>query len=308
MPWAWSAALYFAATLLGTSIAVFIVAALFRKPSASLGYFLCFFAMSVLDFAGGFIAHSMGRNGILPFSLQDLWIAGQALSRLRFAFLVLFAHSFHRYRFTRSLSAALIIVICSSVALAFIIYTPIPEIVDTAIVIYAACYLASLLPRSGRPVALTKEGRTVRAIVYCTAFFLIGIIIDLMESSPMTGPYVSMLFLDFRPLYVLCLGALMAGRAFKDAYLPSAERTAPMEDSNGGALPVANDAFAALSKREREVLGLVMDGESNRDIAEKLFISESTVKKHVNRIFKKLKVGNRWNLLKIARGTDRIHP
>jgi DNA-binding CsgD family transcriptional regulator len=296
MPWAWSASLYFTATVLGTSIAVSIATVLFRRPSASLGYFLCFFAMSVLDFAGGFIAHSMGRKGVLPFSLQDLWIAGQALSRLRFAFLLLYAHSFHRYRFTRSLSAALISIVCASAVLAFFIYTPFPEIVDTAVVIYAAAYLASLLPRPGKSLALAKDPGTVRAIVYCTAFFLIGILIDLMEALPLTGPYVMMLFLDFRPLYVLCLGAIVGIRAFREAFLPAT------------AVPGGNGPFAELSPREREVVDLLVSGESNRDIAEKLFISESTVKKHVNRVFKKLKVGNRWNLLKIARGTDRIHP
>jgi DNA-binding NarL/FixJ family response regulator len=43
-----------------------------------------------------------------------------------------------------------------------------------------------------------------------------------------------------------------------------------------------------LSTREREVLGAVAEGKSNKGIAEALFISEAAVEKHVTRIFNKL--------------------
>lgn len=48
-----------------------------------------------------------------------------------------------------------------------------------------------------------------------------------------------------------------------------------------------------LTQREREVLQLVADGHSNREIARKLFISEVTVKVHLRHIYKKLGVRNR---------------
>jgi len=46
--------------------------------------------------------------------------------------------------------------------------------------------------------------------------------------------------------------------------------------------------LAALSGREREVLGLVAEGYSNAGIAERLVISEAAVTKHVGNIFTKL--------------------
>ena len=49
----------------------------------------------------------------------------------------------------------------------------------------------------------------------------------------------------------------------------------------------------SLTKREYEVLILIAEGLNNRDIAEKLFISEKTVKNHVSNIFKKLEVNDR---------------
>ncbi len=48
-----------------------------------------------------------------------------------------------------------------------------------------------------------------------------------------------------------------------------------------------------LSRREREVLQLVAQGGSNKEIATKLFISETTVKAHLRRILDKLHVKNR---------------
>ncbi|HEX5416828.1 MAG TPA: response regulator transcription factor [Chloroflexota bacterium] len=48
-----------------------------------------------------------------------------------------------------------------------------------------------------------------------------------------------------------------------------------------------------LSEREQEVLRLVADGRSNREIAELLFLSESTVRSHIHNIFGKLQLTNR---------------
>jgi DNA-binding NarL/FixJ family response regulator len=48
------------------------------------------------------------------------------------------------------------------------------------------------------------------------------------------------------------------------------------------------DALDELSDREREVLGLMAEGRSNQAIAERLFITERTVEKHVKNIFGKL--------------------
>ncbi len=56
-----------------------------------------------------------------------------------------------------------------------------------------------------------------------------------------------------------------------------------------------------LSEREREVLLLLAQGASNKDIAEKLFITEGTVKNHVSNILAKLQAENRTQAADIAR-------
>jgi ATP/maltotriose-dependent transcriptional regulator MalT len=49
----------------------------------------------------------------------------------------------------------------------------------------------------------------------------------------------------------------------------------------------------AITKRELEILGLIANGLSNREIAEKLFVSENTVKTHSSRLFDKLSAKRR---------------
>lgn len=56
-----------------------------------------------------------------------------------------------------------------------------------------------------------------------------------------------------------------------------------------------------LSEREREVLVLLAQGAANREIAERLVITEGTVKNHVSNILAKLQVENRTQAADIAR-------
>lgn len=51
--------------------------------------------------------------------------------------------------------------------------------------------------------------------------------------------------------------------------------------------------LSELSLREKEVLQLIADGKSNKEIAAKLYISETTVKAHLRSILEKLHVRNR---------------
>lgn len=55
--------------------------------------------------------------------------------------------------------------------------------------------------------------------------------------------------------------------------------------------------IAALTEREREVIRLIGEGLKNRQIADRLYISETTVRHHLTSIFSKLRVADRLELV-----------
>ena len=54
-----------------------------------------------------------------------------------------------------------------------------------------------------------------------------------------------------------------------------------------------------LSKREIEVVRMICEGWSNREIGEKLYISEHTVKDHIKNIMRKMEVASRNELVAV---------
>jgi DNA-binding CsgD family transcriptional regulator len=56
-----------------------------------------------------------------------------------------------------------------------------------------------------------------------------------------------------------------------------------------------------ITRRELEILELIADGLSNREIAEKLFVSENTVKTHSSRLFDKLSAKRRTQAVQLGK-------
>ena len=88
------------------------------------------------------------------------------------------------------------------------------------------------------------------------------------------------------------------------AHEPAWERfCAAVTDFTGvpAAVDTEDPAFASLSPRERTVLALLSEGLSNASIAERLSLSEKTVRNHISNIFDKLGVRSRAEAIVFAR-------
>jgi DNA-binding NarL/FixJ family response regulator len=75
-----------------------------------------------------------------------------------------------------------------------------------------------------------------------------------------------------------------------------------IEKTLGGSPPSVEPPpeFAQLTPREQEVLQLIAKGCSNREIAEQLYISERTVKNHVNSVLRRLNLRDRTQVAILA--------
>lgn len=70
---------------------------------------------------------------------------------------------------------------------------------------------------------------------------------------------------------------------------------------------VGDDPTPSLTPREKEIMILLAEGYGNKEIAEKLFISPSTVYTHRSKLMEKLDLTNRHELIQYARRKGLIH-
>ncbi|GAA1089148.1 response regulator transcription factor [Tsukamurella spumae] len=96
--------------------------------------------------------------------------------------------------------------------------------------------------------------------------------------------------------------AAAAGQSVLDPQVQ--QRLVASATGGASARPAPSDRAAApapdLTPREREVLRLIADGLTNRDIAGRLFVSESTVKTHINNLFAKAHLRDRAHAVRYA--------
>jgi DNA-binding NarL/FixJ family response regulator len=91
-----------------------------------------------------------------------------------------------------------------------------------------------------------------------------------------------------------------AGQAVLDPAVQRRLLSAAARAHDATSPPDAPPGEGELTPREAEVLRLIADGRSNREIARTLFVSEATVKTHVNRIFAKTGSRDRAQAIRYA--------
>lgn len=97
-------------------------------------------------------------------------------------------------------------------------------------------------------------------------------------------------------LIVKSIRKVWGGEVWLDSHTTAAVMRQFASPADGSGRGGRGRGRSPLSNREREIVALVAQGYRNREMAEKMFISEQTVKNHLHNIFDKLGVSDRLEL------------
>lgn len=105
-------------------------------------------------------------------------------------------------------------------------------------------------------------------------------------------------FKDKAPdILIKAIQKVHTGEAWLDRFTIATALTEMSRGNHRRSVSPEAENISALTKREREVIGLVAMGLRNKQIAERLFISDVTVRHHLTSVFSKLIVSDRFELM-----------
>ncbi len=149
-----------------------------------------------------------------------------------------------------------------------------------------------------RPILLTMNAERL-LVKYRNYFIGIAIILISLAISIRSKDGEVVLVLGEYPLIIFLLVLISSGfialyvRANQEKIeILSNEIKELSEDQSQEFAPLLH----GLTERQREVYEMIISGKSNKEIKAELFIEQSTLKTHINQIYRKLKIKNRSQL------------
>lgn len=194
----------------------------------------------------------------------------------------------------------LLALICYLIAMLWLVsfrFTVLFDIKTIVLVLFGTLLLtAAAYPRHGAAAGQPRDWRSLarfnaQMTGYLTTFILIFSRLSDIEATGLLFPEIA---LSLRPLlYGLILQILIGhGQERTDAPLSQAVAS-PIAAAPNPEHFIVFLRSKALTDREVQITLDLLDGLTNKEIAEKWFISESTVKKHTHNLYKKLDLSGR---------------
>jgi DNA-binding CsgD family transcriptional regulator len=156
----------------------------------------------------------------------------------------------------------------------------------------------------GRALAQTRTASQFRpmkktALVYGLIAGALVVVLRLAEYRFLVVEHSLEIYGGIVALLFASLGIWLGTRGRTQAVVKEVQVPAPR--SAPFTLDPARLEALGITKREHEILELIATGLSNREIAERLFVSENTVKTHSRRLFDKLNAKRRTQAVQIAK-------
>lgn len=151
---------------------------------------------------------------------------------------------------------------------------------------YQHFHEVSLLPSNNK--MKMKRPVLIIALLSATLIFLI----KLFETKFLTGEISTKIYITAIGIIFLAVGIWFGLKFTKKETVTLIVEKEPAIKTNANEL---------LTQRETELIGLIAMGLSNKEIADKIFVSENTVKKHLNNVYMKLDVTRRTQAVSKAK-------
>ncbi len=187
-------------------------------------------------------------------------------------------------------------------------------ILDFALVIVLLVCLSLLTSRKKEfLLSLEQNSLTTGILLSAIKMLMLAGLLEKVNSTEIgLADFLIKLIIRLRPL-IICLILKFVFQSInrmigkKDSEEKIESPVVQTESLQETPLPSAKSDFSILSRREKEVARLAAKGYTNAQIAEELFISTETVKRHMSTIFEKLGIESRKQLLEDKFGIIRSY-
>jgi DNA-binding CsgD family transcriptional regulator len=141
-----------------------------------------------------------------------------------------------------------------------------------------------------RPRCRSPESLLKRVLIYGAIGGALIALLKLIEYQYFVRAYPTEMYVGLVALIFAVIGIYLGLRWTSETVVVKEVR---VREGGPFVLNVEKLKELGITQREHEILGLIAQGLSNKEIGEKLFVSENTVKTHSSRLFEKMSVNRR---------------